>query len=80
MGIFVNLNPISFLQDNVENLWYSIYSLIAGWGLTSTMIVAIIVVLAVRLYRCERRVIQLENRLIHAERDYNLTLEQWKKK
>jgi hypothetical protein len=33
----------------------------------------------VRLFRCERRVIQLENRLIHAERDYNLTLEKWKK-
>jgi hypothetical protein len=76
----MNLNPISFLQDNVENLWYSIYSLVAGWGLTMTMIVAIIVVLAVRLYRCERRISQLENRLIHAERDYNLTLEQWKKK
>ena len=75
----MNLNPISFLQDNVENLWYSIYSLIAGWGLTMTMGVAIIVVLAVRLYRCERRLSQLENRLIHAERDYNLTLEKWKK-
>ena len=80
MGIFVNLQPISFLQDNVENLWYSVYSLIAGWGLTMTMIVAIIVVLAVRLYRCERQVEQLQKRLIHAERDYNLTLEQWKKK
>jgi uncharacterized membrane protein len=79
MGIFVNLQPISFLQDSVENLWYSIYSLIAGWGLTMTMIVAIIVVLAVRLYRCERQVEQLQKRLIHAERDYNLTLEQWKK-
>jgi hypothetical protein len=76
----MNLNPISFLQDNVENLWYSVYSLIAGWGLTMTAGVAIIVVLAVRLYRCERRISQLENRLIHAERDYNLTLEQWKKK
>ena len=76
----MNLNPISFLQDNVENLWYSIYSLIAGWGVTMTMIVAIIVVLAVRLYRCERQVEQLQKRLIHAERDYNLTLEQWKKK
>jgi uncharacterized membrane protein len=79
MGIFVNLQPISFLQDSVENLWYSVYSLIAGWGLTMTMIVAIIVVLAVRLYRCERQVEQLQNRLIHAERDYNLTLERWKK-
>jgi hypothetical protein len=75
----MNLNPISFLQDNVENLWYSIYSLIAGWGLTMTMIVAIIVVLAVRLYRCERQVEQLQKRLVHAERDYNLTLEKWKK-
>jgi len=75
----MNLNPITFLVDNVENLWYSIYGLIAGWGLTMTIIVATIVLLAVRLYRCERRVTQLENRLIHAERDYNLTLERWKK-
>jgi uncharacterized membrane protein len=76
----MNLNPISFLIDNVENLWYSIYGLIAGWGLTMTIIVATIVVLAIRLYRCERQVEQLQNRLIHAERDYNLTLEKWKKK
>ena len=75
----MNLNPISFLQDNVENLWYSVYSLIAGWGLTMTVSIAIIVVLAVRLYRCERKLTQLENRLVHAERDYNLTLEKWKK-
>ena len=75
----MNLNPISFLQDNVENLWYSIYSLIAGWGLTMTMIVAIIIVLAVRLFRCERRLAHLENRLVHAERDYNLTLNAIKK-
>jgi uncharacterized membrane protein len=75
----MNLNPITFLVDNVENLWYSIYGLIAGWGLTMTIIVATIVVLAIRLYRCERQVEQLQNRLIHAERDYNLTLERWKK-
>jgi uncharacterized membrane protein len=75
----MNINPISFLVDNVENLWYSIYGLIAGWGLTMTIIVATIVILAVRLYRCERQVEQLQNRLIHAERDYNLTLERWKK-
>ena len=76
----MNINPISFLVDNVENLWYSIYGLIAGWGLTMTMIVATIVILAVRLYRCERQVENLQNRLIHAERDYNLTLERWNKK
>jgi uncharacterized membrane protein len=75
----MNLNPITFLQTNVENLWYSVYSLIAGWGLTMTIIIATIVVLAVRLYRCERQVENLQNRLIHAERDYNLTLERWKK-
>ena len=76
----MNLNPILFLADNVENLWYSIYGLIAGWGLTMTVGVAIIVILAVRLFRCERRLTQLENRLVHAERDYNLTLEKWQKK
>ena len=76
----MNLNPIAFLVDNVENLWYSIYGIIAGWGLTITIIVASIVLLAIRLYRCERQVENLHNRLIHAERDYNLTLEKWKKK
>jgi uncharacterized membrane protein len=76
----MNINPITFLVDNVENLWYSIYGLIAGWGLTMTIGVVTIVVLAVRLYRCESRLSQLENRLIHAERDYNLTLEKWQKK
>ena len=76
----MNLNPISFLVDNVENLWYSIYGLVAGWGLTMTMGVAIIVILAVRLLRVEHRLTQLENRLIHAERDYNLTLDKWQKK
>jgi hypothetical protein len=76
----MNLNPISFLIDNVENLWYSIYGLIAGWGLTMTFGIAIIVILAVRLFRLERRLANLENRLIHAERDYNLTLEKWQKK
>ena len=75
----MNINPIAFLQDNVENLWYSIYSLLAGWGLTMSVVIAIIVFLAVRLFRCEHRINQLENRLIHAERDYNLTLEKWKK-
>lgn len=75
----MNLNPISFLVDNVENLWYSVYGLIAGWGLTMTLSIAIIVFLAVRLFRCERRLVQLENRIVHAERDYNLTLEKWKK-
>ena len=75
----MNLNPISFLVDNVENLWYSVYGLIAGWGLTTSLVLAILLVLAVRLYRCERRLVQLENRLVHAERDYNLTLEKWKK-
>jgi hypothetical protein len=80
MGIFVNLNPISFLQDNIENLWYSIYGLIAGWGLTMSLSIAIIVFLAVRVFRCERRLVHLENRLVAAERDYNLTLEKWQKK
>lgn len=75
----ITLNPVSFLIDNVENLWYSIYGLIAGWGLTFTAVVAIIIILTVRLIRCERRLVQLENRLVHAERDYNLTLERWQK-
>ena len=73
------MNPIHILSSSIEYLWLWTYGIIAGWGLTFTAVIAIIVILAVRLIRCERRLVQLENRLVHAERDYNLTLEQWKK-
>lgn len=68
------------LQDSIEYLWYSIWGMVAGWGLTTTIIVAAVVILLIKYIRLYKRVQHLENRLITAERDYNLTLDKWLKK
>jgi hypothetical protein len=74
------MNPIKLLADGVDSLWYWTYGIIAGWGLTFTIIVVAIVLLLIRTINLQRRVDRLENRLITAERDYNLTVNNWKSK
>ena len=74
------MNPIKLLADGVDSLWYWTYGIIAGWGLTFTVIVVAIVLLLIRTINLQRRVDRLENRLITAERDYNLTVNNWKSK
>jgi hypothetical protein len=71
------MNIIPFLQDNVENLWYSVYSLIAGWGITFTLLVVALVILLVRTINLQRRVDRLENRIIMNEREFNLFSKTW---
>ena len=74
------MNPIKLLADGIDSLWYWTYGIIAGWGLTFTIIVVAIVLLLIRTINLQRRVDRLENRLITAERDYNLTVSNWKSK
>jgi ABC-type bacteriocin/lantibiotic exporter with double-glycine peptidase domain len=74
------MNPIKLLADGIDSLWYWTYGIIAGWGLTFTVIVVVIVLLIVRTINLQRRVDQLEQRLVHAERDYNLSVNNWKSK
>jgi len=74
------MNPIKLLADGIDHLWYLTYGIIAGWGLTFTIIVIAIVLLLIRTINLQRRVDRLENRLISAERDYNLTVNNWKSK
>ena len=74
------MNPVKLLADGVDSLWYWTYGIIAGWGLTFTLIVVAIVLLLIRTINLQRRVDRLENRLITAERDYNLTVNNWKSK
>lgn len=73
------MNPIPLLTSAVNDLWFWTYGLVAGWGVTLTLLIAAIIFLAVKVLRLGRRVTQLENRLIHAERDYNLGLAKWQK-
>jgi hypothetical protein len=47
---------------------------------TMTVVIAIITFCIIRLYRVEARLATLENRLVQAERDFNLTVNNWKNK
>ncbi|CAB4138176.1 hypothetical protein UFOVP328_369 [uncultured Caudovirales phage] len=68
------------LIDSIEYLWYSVWGMIAGWGLTTTLFGIVIGILLIKYVNLNQRVQHLENRLISAERDYNLTLDKWLKK
>lgn len=73
------MNPVTLLANGINDLWFWTYGLVAGWGLMFTVIVVAVVLLIARQIRVERRLVNLENRLVHAERDYNLTVSKWQK-
>ena len=74
------MNPIALLTNGINDLWIWTYSIIAGWGVTLTVVIAIITFCIIRLYRVEARLATLENRVVQAERDFNLTVNNWKHK
>ena len=71
------MNSIKLLADGIDTLWYWTYGIIAGWGLTFTLIVVALVLVAIRTINLQRRVYALENRLINAEREFNLSTKSW---
>jgi hypothetical protein len=73
------MNPIKLLTQTVDSLWLWTYGLVAGWGLTVTLIVVVLVILMIRTINLQKRINTLESRLVHAERDYNITLSKWQK-
>ena len=74
------MNPIALLTSGLNDLWFWTYGIIAGWGLTVTLMMVALILLLIRTINLQRRVDRLENRLIHAERDYNLSITQHKSK
>ena len=74
------MNPITLLTNGLNDLWFWTYGIIAGWGVTFTIIVIALVLVVIRTINLQRRVDRLEQRLVHAERDYNLTVNNWKSK
>jgi hypothetical protein len=74
------MNPITILTNTIDSLWLWTYGIIAGWGLTFTIVIVAIVLLFIRTINLQRRVDRLEQRLVHAERDYNLSVNAWKSK
>jgi len=74
------MTPVNLLSESISNLWWMSYSIIAGWGASFTIIVAVLIVVVIKLIRVNHRIEKLENRLVHAERDYNLSITQHKSK
>jgi hypothetical protein len=74
------MNSIKLLTDSIGHLWWATYGIIAGWGLTFTVLVVALVIVIIRTINLQRRVDRLEYRLIMAERDYNLSITNQKSK
>ena len=74
------MNSVKVLAETIDNLWLATYGVIAGWGVTFTLIVIALVLVVIRTINLQRRVDRLEQRLVHAERDYNLSINNSKSK
>jgi uncharacterized membrane protein YhiD involved in acid resistance len=71
------MNPINLLTTAIDNLWLWTYGIIAGWGLTVTLMLAALIILLIRTINLQRRVDRLENRIIMNEREFNLFSKTW---
>jgi hypothetical protein len=65
------------IAQAIENLWYMAYGIIAGWGVTFSLIIIALVILLIRTINLQRRVDRLENRIITNEREFNLFSKTW---
>ena len=65
------------LTTAIDNLWWWTYGIIAGWGVTFTLLVAFIILLLIRTINLQRRVDRLEARIIMNEREFNLFSKTW---
>jgi ABC-type bacteriocin/lantibiotic exporter with double-glycine peptidase domain len=74
------MNTITLLTNGINDLWFWTYSIIAGWSLTFTILVVGLIIVVIRTINLQHRVDRLEQRLVHAERDYNLSINNTKSK
>jgi hypothetical protein len=74
------MTSVNLLTQGIDSLWYWTYSIIVGWGASFTIIVAITIFLAIRVLHCEKRIRQLECRIVTAEREINLALTRFESK
>jgi len=71
------MNPITLLTSGINDLWIWTYSIVAGWGLTVTAMVVAVVILLIRTINLQKRIENLENRVVANERDFNLMTKTW---
>ena len=69
----------NLLQQAIDNLWLWTYGLIAGWGLTFTLVVIALVITLVRTVHLQERITRLESRVIANDRDASIRLNKLEK-
>lgn len=62
------------LVNEVTSLWYWTLGIIAGWGLTFTVVVITLIILYIRAEKLKKKVISLENRTTAELRDLSIRL------
>ena len=62
------------LTEAIDTLWYMTYGMIAGWGITFTLVVIALILLLVRTINLQRRIQRLENRQVADNRDLSLRI------
>ena len=63
----------------ISDLWSWMIGIVAGWGLTFTLVVAVLVYAHIRISRLQRKVTQLENRQVTDGRDLSLRIRKFEK-
>lgn len=71
------MNPIMLVTSGINDLWIWTYSIVAGWGLTVTAMIVAVVILLIRTINLQKRIENLENRVVANERDFNLMTKTW---
>ena len=62
------------ILDTIDTLWLWTYGMIAGWGITFTLVVIALVLLLIRTINLQKRIIRLENRQVTDSRDLSLRI------
>ena len=71
------MNPVALLTNGINDLWIWTYSIVAGWGVTVTGMVVVLIILSIRTVNLQKRIDDLENRVGANERDFNLMTKSW---
>lgn len=71
---------IQLLVTEIAEVWSWITGLVAGLGLTVSLLIIAIILLSLRVTKISSRIQYLENRLISTERDFNFEIKKFKGK
>jgi len=69
------MKSIQLLTSTVEDLWSVTYGVIAGWGVTVTVLVVALVYLTIRSFNLQKRLEKLENRVVTEVRDLSFRID-----